>query len=110
MANAAIVVLLSGIFSLLIAVMPALRTFSFRVLGAWGVGIVGTLSFPGGLRRGLTQAVYAHCGHRLRIGSATGASRHTVVAVKRLHHQLWQEGEEKNPSQSHSTTEGAELC
>ena len=33
-----------------------------------------------------------------------------VVVVKGFHHQLRQQGEEKNPSQGHLTTEGAKFC
>ena len=42
---------------------------------------------------------------------ADALSRHrAVVVVKGFHHQLRQQGEEKNPSQGHLTTEGAKFC
>lgn len=34
----------------------------------------------------------------------------TVMVVKGFHHQLRQQGKEKNPSQGHLTTEGAKFC
>lgn len=33
-----------------------------------------------------------------------------IMVVKGFHHQLRQQGEEKNPSQGHLTTEGAKFC
>ena len=90
MADAAIVVLVAGH-------LPR----QMVVPMAWAVRSVRE-----GVRR---RAVFARV---LPIGvEADALSWHrAVVVVKGFHHQLRQQGEEKNPSQGHLTTEGAKFC
>jgi len=88
MANAAISMGTCRILSLRVVVVVTPRGFfadAFRPLGCGGSGEASLLYR---LCRGFTQAVGTDRG--LRIGAERGASRHTVVVVKRLHHDLWQ--------------------
>ena len=90
MANAAISMGTRRILSLWVVVVVTPRGFfadAFRPLGCGGSGKASLLYR---LCRGFTQAVGTDCGCGLRIGAERGASRHTVVVVKRLHHDLWQ--------------------
>ena len=90
MANAAISMGTCRILSLWVVVVVTPRGFfadAFRPLGCGGSG---EASFLYRLCRGFTQAVGTDRGRGLRIGAERGASRHTVVVVKRLHHDLWQ--------------------
>jgi len=88
MANAAISMGTCRILSLWVVVVVTPRGFladAFRPLGCGGSGEASLLYR---LCRSFTQAVGTDRG--LRIGAERGASRHTVVVVKRLHHDLWQ--------------------
>lgn len=90
MANAAISMGTCRILSLWVVVVVTPRGFfadAFRPLGCGGSG---EASFLYRLCRGFTQAVGTDRSCGLRIGAERGASRHTVVVVKRLHHDLWQ--------------------
>ena len=92
MANAAISMGTRRILSLWVVVVVTPRGFfadAFRPLGCGGSGEASLLYR---LYRGFTQAVGTDRGRGrgLRIGAERGASRHTVVVVKRLHHDLWQ--------------------
>lgn len=90
MANAAISMGTRRILSLGVVVVVTPRGFfadAFRPLGCGGSGKASLLYR---LCRGFTQAVGTDRGRGLRIGAERGASRHTVVVVKRLHHDLWQ--------------------
>ena len=88
MANAAISMGTRRILSLRAVVVVTPRGFfadAFRPLGCGGSGEASLLCRS---CRGFTQAVDTDRG--LRIGAERGASGHTVVVVKRLHHDLWQ--------------------
>lgn len=90
MANAAISMGTRRILSLGVVVVTTPRGFfadAFRPLGSGGSGEASLLYR---LCRSFTQAVGTDRGRGLRIGAERGASRHTVVVVKRLHHDLWQ--------------------
>lgn len=110
MTNAAISVSVAGVLSLLIVVMSAFGRFFAHASGQDGRATCAAKALPCGLCRGFAQAVETDRGGALSSSLYRGASRHTVVVVKGLHHQLWQQGEEHDPSQCHLPTEGAERC
>ena len=90
MANAAISMGTRRILSLGVVVVVTPRGFFADALWPLGCGGSGEASLLYRLCRGFTQAVGTDRVRGLRIGAERGASRHTVVVVKRLHHDLWQ--------------------
>ena len=90
MANAAISMGTRRILSLGVVVVTTPRGFFADALWPLGCGGSGEASLLYRLCRGFTQAVNTDHGCGLRIGAEVGASRHSVVVVKRLHHDLWQ--------------------
>ena len=90
MANAAISMGTRRILSLWGVVVVTPRGFFADASRPLGCGGSGKASLLYRLCRGFTQAVNTDCGCALRIGAEAGASRHRVVVVKRLHHDLWQ--------------------
>ena len=90
MANAAISMGPRRILSLWVVVVVTPRGFFADASRPLGCAGSGRASFLYRLCRGFTQAVGTDCGCALRIGAEAGASRHRVVVVKRLHHDLWQ--------------------
>ena len=110
MADAAIVVLVAGHLSRQMVVPMAWVVHSMS--SARGGGAVCGRLLPiagsggcGGAQAGETLGA-------LSVGvEADVLRRHcAVVVVKGFHHQLRQQGEEKNPSQGHLTTESAKFC
>lgn len=106
MADAAIVVLVAGH-------LPR----QMVVPMAWAVRSVR----EGGRGRAVFARVLPIAGGGAQAGDALGALsvdveadvlrwHRAVMVVKGFHHQLRQQGEEKNPSQGHLTTEGAKFC
>lgn len=106
MADAAIVVLVAGhlprqmVVPMAWAVRSVREGVRRRAVFARVLPIAG-----GGAQAGETLGA-------LSVGvEAAALSRHrAVMVVKGFHHQLRQQGEEKNPSQGHLTTEGAKFC
>ena len=90
MANAAISMGTRRILSLWVVVVVTPRGFFADALRPLGCGDSGKASLLYRLCHGFTQAVGTDCSCALRIGAEAGASRHRVVVVKRLHHDLWQ--------------------
>lgn len=110
MADAAIVVLVAGHLPRQMVVPMASVVHSVREGGRGRAVFARVLSIVGvggcvGAQAGETLAA-------LSVGvEADVLRRHcAVVVVKGFHHQLRQQGEEKNPSQGHLTTEGAKFC
>ena len=97
MADAAIVVLVAGHLPRQMVVPMAWAMRSVRAGGCGRAVFARVLPIAGGGGCGGAEADVLRW-HR------------AVVVVKGFHHQLRQQGEEKNPSQGHLTTEGAELC
>ena len=110
MADAAIVVLVAGHLPRQMVVPMAWVVRSVRE-GRGGGAVCGRLlPIAGGGGCGGAQA--GETLGALSVGvEADVLRRHcAVVVVKGFHHQLRQQGEEKNPSQGHLTTEGAKFC
>ena len=110
MADAAIVVLVAGHLPRQMVVPMAWVVHS--MCSARGGGAVCSRLLPiaggggsGGVQAGETLGA-------LSVGVEADVFRwhRAVVVVKGFHHQLRQQGEEKNPSQGHLTTEGAKFC
>ena len=110
MADAAIVVLVAGHLPRQMVVPMAWAVRSVREGGRGRAVFARVLPIAG-----VGGGVGAQAGETLgalSVGVQTDAlSWHrAVVVVKGFHHQLRQQGEEKNPSQGHLTTEGAKFC
>lgn len=110
MADAAIVVLVAGHSPRQMVVPMALVVHSMCSARGGGAVCCRLLPIAGGGGCGGAQA--GETLGALSVGVQTDAlSWHrAVVVVKGFHHQLRQQGEEKNPSQGHLTTEGAKFC
>ena len=110
MADAAIVVLVAGHLPRQMVVPMAWVVHSMCSARGGGAVCSRLLPIAGGGGSGGAQA--GETLGALSVGvEADALSRHrAVVVVKGFHHQLRQQGEEKNPSQGHLTTEGAKFC
>ena len=110
MADAAIVVLVAGHSPRQMVVPMAWVVHSMCSARGGGAVCCRLLPIAGGGGSGGAQA--GETLGTLSVGVQTDAlSWHrAVVVVKGFHHQLRQQGEEKNPSQGHLTTEGAKFC
>ena len=110
MADAAIVVLVAGHLPRQMVVPMAWAVRSVRAGGRGRAVFARVLPIAGGGGCGGAQAGDAL--DALSVGVEADVLRwhRAVVVVKGFHHQLRQQGEEKNPSQGHLTTEGAKFC
>ena len=110
MADAAIVVLVAGHLPRQMVVPMAWAVRSVREGGRGHAVFARVLPIAGGGGCGGTQA--SETLGALSVGVEADVLRwhRAVVVVKGFHHQLRQQGEEKNPSQGHLTTEGAKFC
>ena len=110
MADAAIVVLVAGHLPRQMVVPMAWAVRSVRE-GVRGRAVFArVLPIAGGGGCGGAQA--GETFGALSVGVEADVLRwhRAVMVVKGFHHQLRQQGEEKNPSQGHLTTEGAKFC
>lgn len=110
MADAAIVVLVAGHLPRQMVVPMAWAVRSVREGGCGRAVFARVLPIAGGGGCGGAQAGDAL--DALSVGVEADVLRwhRAVMVVKGFHHQLRQQGEEKNPSQGHLTTEGAKFC
>ena len=110
MADAAIVVLVAGHLPRQMVVPMAWAVRSVRAGGRGRAVFARVLPIAGGGGCGGAQAGDAL--DALSVGVEADVLRwhRAVMVVKGFHHQLRQQGEEKNPSQGHLTTEGAKFC
>lgn len=110
MADAAIVVLVAGHLPRQMVVPMAWAVRSVREGGRCRAVFARVLPIAGGGGCGGAQA--GETFGALSVGVEADVLRwhRAVMVVKGFHHQLRQQGEEKNPSQGHLTTEGAKFC
>lgn len=110
MADAAIVVLVAGHSPRQMVVPMAWAVRSVRE-GRLGRAVFArVLPIAGGGGCGGAQAGEALGALSVGVEADVLRWHRAVMVVKGFHHQLRQQGEEKNPSQGHLTTEGAKFC
>ena len=110
MADAAIVVLVAGHLPRQMVVPMAWAVRSVREGGCGRAVFARVLPIAGGGGCGGAEAGYALGALSVGVEADVLRWHRAVVVVKGFHHQLRQQGEEKNPSQGHLTTEGAKFC
>ena len=110
MADAAIVVLVAGHLPRQMVVPMAWAVRSVREGGRGCAVFARVLPIAGGGGCGGAEAGDALGALSVGVEADVLRWHRAVVVVKGFHHQLRQQGEEKNPSQGHLTTEGAKFC
>ena len=110
MADAAIVVLVAGHLPRQMVVPMAWAMRSVRAGGCGRAVFARVLPIAGGGGCGGAEAGDALGALSVGVEADVLRWHRAVVVVKGFHHQLRQQGEEKNPSQGHLTTEGAKFC